>query len=424
MTDEGFYHHEPGKLSRWGVVDVGLKCVHSCRFCYYTHLNGEIDAFAGMRKAPFHATEHLVELAGALKDAGFVGFDVTGGEPTLSPGIVSLVAEAERLGLAARIITLGQYLMRPMKSAPGAARLIDGLLEAGVADFLLSVHAVDEDRFRAITGESWAKQRAAMDHLDGLGVDYGTNTTVFEGNYDQTPAIAAERTRHRVYVANFIVMNAYYAWSRPGAETAAVQAHYGAVRPFLLEARDRLEAAGIAVNVRYAPLCAMRGLERNLVGVVGVRHDPHEWMNAIDHGANPQTATSATMRAMGARIALRDDETNFPLSRLPPEMAAMFPGIVAVRGNKQFPGACRNCAAMAVCDGIDANYLARRGAGELVPYAEPRGELIDRERLAYRAAFVVKTRQHGQPREAVRALLQDNTPIRFSPMSTRLRSET
>lgn len=390
---EGFYIHPPGRLSRWGVVDVGLKCVHECKFCYYSFLDGSSDQFAGMKRAAFLPTQHIKDLATALHANGFAGFDVTGGEPCLHPGIVEMVAHAKGLGLAARIITLGQYLMRPMKSAPGKARLIDGLIDAGVADFLLSTHTVDDAVFKALTGESWSKLKAVMDHLDSIGFDFCTNTTICADNYKLVPAIAAEIARHRVYVANFIVMNAYYSWSRPDRPTSAVQGHYGEIAPYLREARDLLEAAGIAVNIRYAPLCTMRGMERNLVGIVGVRHDPHEWMNAMDH-MTPQPAS-----VMGARIRLHDYETQYPLRRSP------VTGTYAARAGKLFPNKCRGCGAMAVCDGVDGNYLTRRGDGELQPYTEMRGDLLDRERLAYRAAFVVKTESFASARPAVADLL-------------------
>jgi len=392
----GIYTHTPGRLSRWGCIDVGLRCVHACTFCYYKSLDGDFDnPFAGMRKAEFLSTDHIKRLAAALKANGFLGFDVTGGEPCLHPGIVSLVECARSLGLAARIITLGQYLLRPMKSAPGKMCLLGGLLDAGVADFLLSVHAVDEENFKLITGESWQKMQAAMVALDAIGFDYCTNTTVCEQNFRLLPDIAREISCHHVYVANFIVMNAYYSWSRPGGATE-VQAHYSEVRPYLLEARDILEAAGIAVNVRYAPLCTMRGLERNLVGVVGVRHDPHEWMNAIDH------MKPGEPEAMGQRIPLRDHETNYPLA--PFDLGGDF---IAARGaGKVFPEKCHRCRAMFVCDGVDHNYLERRGDGELQPYADFRGDLLDRERLRYPAAHVVKTEPFADARSVVGDLLR------------------
>lgn len=399
---DGIYCHPPGRLSRWGVVDVGLKCMHACRFCYYSYLDGSDDQFQGMRHAAFQSTDHVKRLAAGLAANGFIGFDITGGEPCLYPGIVDLVGYARHLGLAPRIITLGQYLMRPMKSAPGHAKLIDGLIAAGVADFLLSVHAVDHANFAEITGGSWERLLAAMHHLDALGFDYCTNTTVFGGNFRLLPDIARQIARHRVYVANFIVMNAYYAWSKPGARTAQVQGHYSDIRPYLVEARDLLEAAGVAVNVRYAPACTMKGLERNLVGITGVRHDPHEWMNAIDH------TSPGEPEAMARRLPLNDHEPHYPLRTVlsyPGETRVGDYWIMARRAGKAFPSKCHGCGAAAVCDGVDPNYLAQRGDGELDPYAGFRGDLLDRERLKYRAAHVVKTAPWAQVKPVVQSLL-------------------
>jgi wyosine [tRNA(Phe)-imidazoG37] synthetase (radical SAM superfamily) len=418
QDSSGVYLHPPGKLSRWGVVDVGLKCPHSCQFCYYVHLDGSADPFSGMRHAKFHSTEHLLDLARALKANGFVGADVTGGEPTLSPGIVELAREASRIGLALRIITLGQFLTRKVPHS-GDQPLLAALLDAGITDFLFSVHAVEEASYHRITGGSWAKLRAAMEQLDGAGFDYCTNTTVHEHNFRALPEIAAEITGHRVYAANLIVMNAYYAWATSG-EAKDVQAHYEAVRPYVLEARDRLEDAGIAVNVRYAPLCTMRGAERNLVGITSVRHDPHEWMNAIDH-LEPRSPS-----IMGQRLALRDLDAGAPFLPAPPGEQVLAAGrpvpLLARRHGKVFPERCRGCAAAYVCDGIDPRYLAERGDAELRPYSAFRGDLLDRERLTYLPAFICKTAPLAEVRSAVRAAFgnrfkpNDREPVALVPI--------
>jgi Radical SAM superfamily len=386
VSAPGIYRHPPGRLSRWGIVDVGLKCTHSCQFCYYANLDDDPDPFHGMRHASFLPPEHVLALARSLAANGFVGFDVTGGEPTLSPGIVTLAHEAQKLGLAMRVITLGQFLGARPKTA-GGRLLIEALTEAGVADFLLSVHAVSEAEFAAITGGSWRKLQWAMNWLDDVGFDYCTNTTVHESNFRLLPEIAAEIARHRVYAANLIVMNAYYAWSRPGGRAAQVQGHYGELHPYLQEARDRLEASGIAVNIRYAPLCTVKGMERNLVGVAGVRHDPHEWMNEIQHMSPGDPAL------MGRRLPLRDWDQGAPLRRGTPHFAE--------REDKVFPDKCRDCHAINVCDGIDQRYLAERGDDELQPYEAFRGDVLDDERVRYLPAFVCKTAPFADARGAV-----------------------
>lgn len=400
--NRGFYAHEPGTLSQWGVVDVGLKCTHSCKFCYYSYLDGSDDQFTGMRRASFHSREHLLALVDSLADHHFLGFDVTGGEPGLHPNIVEMIAHATKRGVASRIITLGQFLARPMKGCV-APTLLEGLLDAGLTNFLFSYHAADPVLFTKITGGHLGPLLTAMMALDEQGFQYTTNTTVFEDNYRHLPALAKSLTEHSgVYLHNFILMNAYYQWAKPG-RAAPVQARYRDVKPYLDEAVAILDAAGIAVNIRYAPMCAVRGLERHLVGIVGVRHDPYEWMNAINHyGGDPV--------AMGQPA--QDD------AMAPPD-GAMLIGLNGVAGatpivagrasangqnlSKVFAAPCTSCAALSVCDGIDANYLAAHGPDEFIPYTgEPRGDLLDRDRIAYRAAFLVKLKPWADMKTALK----------------------
>ncbi|MGE3623973.1 MAG: glycosyltransferase [Bdellovibrionales bacterium] len=408
-TSYPYYLHAAGYPSRWSVVDVGLKCMHSCKFCYYSYLNGEADQFAGMRHAEFHSRQHLETLVRSLADNGFLGFDVTGGEPTLHPDIIEIVRLATSLGVSSRIITLGQYLLRKMRKSEKI--LLDELLDAGLTNFLFSMHDVNEERFRAITGESWEKQKAVMEELDRRDFHYTSNTTVFEENYRHLPDIAREILKHNIYLHNFIEMNAYYAWSDAG-RAAPVQADYSKVHPYLKEAVHILESEGVGVNIRYAPMCQVAGMERNMVGILGVRHDPYEWMNNMNHGARPEKITPAVTASMAARIPLH------PL--MPPpgtELIAVNdnPRIAARRGGlKVFPPKCAECKAITVCDGLDKRYLEERGDGELVAYSEFRGEIrklqdgsdyvgmLDTERLAYRAPFFVKRKPDAKMKDVLK----------------------
>lgn len=391
---DGIYCHPPGRLSRWGVVDVGLKCVHSCKHCFYSYLDGSDDQFAGMRRAGWHSAENLFALVDLLAEHGFLGFDITGGEPTAHPGLVELIARATKNGTASRVITLGQFLTR--------RSLLERLLDAGLTDFRFSLHSTEPEMFNRMTGGDLALLVAAMDELQRRGFHYVTNTTITEQNYRYLPEIARWiAARPEIYQTTWLFFMPYYQWST-GAHAEDHRVAYTEIAEYLREAVAIVEAAGIAATIRYAPHCTIRGMERNHVGIVGVRHDPHEWMNAIDHRADPAAATAASMRAMGARLPLHDYETQYPLAAY----SAGTP-LAAARagGTKVFPAKCRDCRAMPVCDGVDGNYWAQRGDAELEPYADFRGDLIDRERLHYRAAHVIKTAPYADARGAVRALL-------------------
>jgi MoaA/NifB/PqqE/SkfB family radical SAM enzyme len=375
--------HTPGQLSRAGVLDVGLKCAHSCRFCYYSYIDGSDDQFRGIRHGGLRSFEDCQAILAGFARQGFTHFDVTGGEPTLLPRLPELVAHARReLGLAARVITLGQFLLREKNGAT----LLDELLDAGLADFLFSAHAATEDDFKAFTGGSWRALESAMDALDARGFQFGANTTVFADNYRKLPDIAAALSRHGVYVQNYIFFNAYHGW-RQSERAARVQARYSDAYPHLRQAVDLLTGQGVAVNIRYVPLCVVPGLERHVVGVLGLAHDPFEWRNrACNYEAAPEFCAEALeIPASG----VRDCHAFHPAD----ERLENGVRVTGMRGDrfKLFASACADCAARDACDGVDPGYLARYGDAELRPYADMAlsGVLL-KDRLDYAPAFALK----------------------------------
>ncbi|MDE2020175.1 MAG: radical SAM protein, partial [Patescibacteria group bacterium] len=149
---KSYYLHPAGYPTRGAVIDVGLKCMHRCKFCYYSYLDGSDDQFKGMRRADFRTKEHIFKLIDSLVASGFLHADITGGEPTLHPDIVEIIKYASDRGLATRIITLGQYLMRRMHKSEKV--LLDELIDNGVTNFLMSMHQVHEEKMMELTGGS------------------------------------------------------------------------------------------------------------------------------------------------------------------------------------------------------------------------------------------------------------------------------
>lgn len=384
----GVLRHPPGKLSPLAVVDVGLKCPHSCKHCFYSFLDGSEDQFAGMRRARWHNLENLLALVDSIAESGFVGFDVTGGEPTAYPGIVDVIARATERGLSSRIITLAQFL--PYKN------LLPRLLDAGLCDFRFSLHAVDPEMFHRMTGGELSRMVAAMDELGRRGFQYVTNTTITEENYRSLPDIAKFiASRPEIYQATLLFFMPYYRWAA-AEHVGEHRVRYSDIAAVLREAVGIIEDAEIGCTIRYAPHCTVVGMEANHVGIAGVRHDPHEWMNAIDHTADPDKVSFADAIAMGHRIEITDRD----------QAATLLDGpapFVAIRSSKVFPEKCRGCPTMAICDGVDQAYLEKFGDGEFVQPGRFRGDVIDFERLRYLPAFVLKTAPDGDARGAVRA---------------------
>ena len=402
-----YYYHPPGQISRWGVVDVGLKCPHSCAWCYYAFLPDGTDSpkkYAGMRRADWKDGDLLLAQVDAMADNGFLGFDMTGGEPSLHPQVVDIVRRATERGLSSRMITLGQFLTKK--------ELLERLLDAGMTDFLFSYHSADPEVFHKITGGQLSHMEDAMDILEKRNFQFGTNVTTVGENYKHLPDLARAIIKRNVYVTNIIVMNAYYGWSDGKAE--GVRARYTDIAPYLREAVSILEEDGhVAVNVRYAPLCTMAGLEKNVVGTVGVRYDPHEWVNTMRHFGPAGGAQE------GQWMAVEDGKPSPGAGFITSEVDGSilgrgFPG----RMLKSFANQCQSCSAQKVCDGIDPNYLHQVGNGEFVPYVgDDRGDVLDKDRLTYHPGYVIKRRQYADVKTVVKRLMGAK-PISRTPLVT------
>lgn len=396
----GYYAQIPGHLSRRGVIDVGLKCVHSCVHCFYKRPEDPNGPFDFMRHAEWRDVKQLVEQARLMVENGFLTTDITGGEPSIYPGLVELVEGCSEHGLGARVITLGQFLDRKDKS--GETQLSQ-LLKAGIVDFRFSCHGFDEKSFKEASGGDIRKQLWAMEYLDEIDFEYTMNTTILEHNYKFLPQIAKNFTRHNVYYANFLYFMPHY--DHATKVDGSVRPVYAAAAPYLREAVEILEDHGIAVAVRYSPQCVIAGLEKNHVGQVGVRHDPHEWMNMVEHYGKGDPVREARLYPMSPREPA-------PGAWL---MAASNQGPIIGRGSpsgisKVFASKCQRCSAVTVCDGIDHTYLEQHGDGELTSYMfDQRGQVLDRERMGYLAGHVVKLLPDGKPSKAIKRLLRPRT---------------
>ena len=116
-----------------------------------------------------------------------------------------------------------------------------------------------------------------------------------------------------------------------------VQVKAAEVAPYLKKAIDYLDAGNYWVNVRYFPLCLLKGYEPHVCNNPQVMFDPYEW----DYGIAPKTpeAYLAQGKDFQRRINTRD-------------------------------GACASCGMLDVCGGLHRNYAKLHGWSELEPYSE------------------------------------------------------
>lgn len=335
-------------LTRRGVLWLGLRCDVRCKFCYDEHVptaqKGWLplaDAIRALDKFRFYYGNEFV--------------DFMGGEPTLHPAILDIVAHAASIGLRPTVITHGMHLARPERAA--------AFTEAGIHDFLVSVHGTGET-VRAIHGRgrnNAARQMQALDNLRALGIPFRFNVTMIRDNLTELEAIAALAADKGALVVNFLTFNPYFEWERDVEIT--FQARHSDIAPYLMRAIDICTAAGVEANVRYLPPCQLPGYEQHVYTGFQLPYDPHEWdYNSWYDAGHPGQP---------------GQDWYYQASRQQRER----------HGYQQAP-ACGGCALREVCDGFHAQYAARLGGGEAVPYpgppvADPRHFIQHQDKFQY-----------------------------------------
>jgi hypothetical protein len=260
--------------------------------------------------------------------------DYMGGEPTLHPQIVEIIRYSSEIGIKPTPITHGMRL--------ADRSFAEALRDAGVHDFLVSVHGVGDTLnkiHRRGTG-NFEKQQAGLENLRALGVPFRFNTTVVRDNLPELPGIARLAVGVGALVVNFLTFNPHFEWAN---EDPAFQVRHSDAAPQLQAAIDILTAGGVEANVRYMPLCTMRGYEEHLFTGYQLPYDTHEWdYNSWYDAGAPGTPSAHWYR----------DFADGHRKRLGYEHASP----------------CEGCSMRAICDGIHGQYARRFGVDELNPY--------------------------------------------------------
>jgi MoaA/NifB/PqqE/SkfB family radical SAM enzyme/GT2 family glycosyltransferase len=318
-------------LTRRGVLWLGLRCDVRCKFCYDEHV-------PAVQKGWLSLEDAIRALDKFRSYYGNEFVDFMGGEPTLHPAILDITAHAASIGLRPTVITHGMHLARPEQAAAFA--------QAGIHDFLVSVHGTGETA-RAIHGrgrDNAARQEQALDNLRALGVPFRFNVTMIRDNLTELEAIAALAASKGARVVNFLTFNPYFEWERD--VEISFQARHSDIAPHLMRAIDICTAAGVEANVRYFPPCQLPGYEQHVYTGYQLPYDPHEWdyNSWYDTGYPGQPGEDWYYRASGRQRERHDYH----------EVSA-----------------CGGCALRDVCDGFHAQYAARWGGSEAIPYPGP-----------------------------------------------------
>lgn len=330
------------RLTKRAVLYVGYPCNIKCVFCYYAYTPSK----------EWHTLEECTNDATLYrKKYGNEWVDITGGEPTIYPHIFELLDHCRKIDLRPSLITNTISLADADK--------VKKFQDHGVYDFLCSVHALTEnyDMVTARKG-AWKKLEQAVTNFGKVGMRWRTNCTMTSLNMRQLKRIAEFSFLNGSRAINFISYNPFYEWAQK--MDIDFQARHSEIAPHLMEALDYCRKVGLEANVRYFPLCMMKGFEESAYNYPQLSYDPHEWDYCSwfsDKTRNPASKLAKHY------VDMADDEEKLHL------YLAAITKFVGFDCNKT----CRHCAAGAICDGFANQYARRFGISEMEPYT---GSLI------------------------------------------------
>jgi MoaA/NifB/PqqE/SkfB family radical SAM enzyme len=222
-------------LANLGYIQVTRKCNQHCLFCS----NPELEATL----TPGQARIRLAK----LRDGGYTGVILTGGEPTLHPDLADLVKAGTEVGLAVRIITNGQ---RP--------DLLESLKKAGLGHVHVSVHSARPDVQAELTSnpDSWKNLATTFDRLKALKITCDVNTVMCARNadhLDETVRVIVDRWPN---VRHFVWNNIDSRMNRV-AENPHTVARLADLELSLFRAVRLLQVTGRTFRIERLPLCYM-----------------------------------------------------------------------------------------------------------------------------------------------------------------------
>lgn len=120
------------------LEDLRITLTHVCNFsCFFCHMEGEGDLYIN------GLTPDEIELvAQASRDYGVKYAKLTGGEPTLRKDLLEIISRLRSVGLEVSMTTNGYML----------SKLAYKLKEAGLDRINISLHTINREKFKKITG--------------------------------------------------------------------------------------------------------------------------------------------------------------------------------------------------------------------------------------------------------------------------------
>lgn len=376
-------------ITKRGVLWLGQTCNLRCFFCYFIDRIKDKDH----PENKFMPLEKAKQICLTLKEVyGNTSVDIQGGEPTIYSGIYDLISYCRDIGLKPTLITNAIALADEKKCIR--------YKEAGINDFLISVHAMGEvfDEIVGFKGGS-ERQLTALRNLQKNDIPFRINTTLTRNSLPQLNNICTTAKETGAKVVNFITFNPFADQQNSNRSKEGVP-RYSEIEKYISEPIERLEESGIEVNVRYLPMCMLpEKFRKNIYNFQQLPYDSHEWdynswtwttrfnqrsasdeldetipillydikeYNGINFGKTSEHGTREHY--------MRDIDVKEHLLKL---FSADVPKDILYRQNARlraekhcgykYSSACAECSLRKICDGFHSDYSAIFGTEEARP---------------------------------------------------------
>jgi uncharacterized radical SAM superfamily Fe-S cluster-containing enzyme len=225
------------------TLALNYVCNSACSFCFI-----ERELGLGLRDTPEETVAAVFATNRSRRERRFRRLIVSGAEATLRKDLASIVRRARSEGDfdVVRLQTNGRKLADP--------RYCASLVEAGLSEFFVSVHAPDADLDARLTRapRSFAQMRRGLASIRNTGSRLITNTCITAGNSHALPAIARFLVDEEIREARFW---AFVEFGDVGQ--AAEHVDFVEVAEPLKEAVGILKGAGVDVRVSWFPACLL-----------------------------------------------------------------------------------------------------------------------------------------------------------------------
>jgi len=329
-------------------LNLGYSCNQNCKFCYY-------------QKSKYHAnvdlnTDDAKKLLRFYKKINMETVEFTGGEPTVRKDLIELANYAKNLRFRSISIITNGFLL-----ADG--NYLRKLIEAGIDDFLFSIHGPTpeiHDYLTSLSG-SFDKTLQAIKLALNFNVKVRTNTTVTGTNYKYLDTLVGLLINLKIKTINLIFFNPIVEADKSAAD---IWVNYSSVVSILKNIVERSQKHHTKLTIRYFPLCLLPGYEQYITNMPQIQYDPDEWNYLIRTGVREGTIISSLALALG--ILLLPGKRKYPFTDW---KTTKHEGIIKFLEfkNKTKPSPCKKCSYNLICGGLWKSYNIKMGDKDLAP---------------------------------------------------------